>query len=38
MVDKREVIVKVEVPLCVDDRALQRPGLVLGWDSARTVR
>lgn len=38
MVDKREVIVKVEVPLCVDDRALQRPGLVLGWDSARTAR
>ena len=38
MTDKRDAVVSVEIPLCVDDRTLCRPGMVLGWDSARTGR
>lgn len=35
MAEKRDVVVQVEVPFCVRDETLRRPGLILGWDSAR---
>lgn len=35
MAKKRDAVVKVEIPFCVRDDALCRPGLILGWDSAR---
>ena len=38
MADKRDVTVEVRVPLSVDDRALERPGIVRGWDRARARR
>lgn len=38
MTDKRDVTVEVRVPLSVDDRALERPEIVRGWDSARASR
>lgn len=38
MADKRDVTAEVRVPLSVDDRALERPGVVRGWDSARASR
>ena len=38
MTEKRDAIVQVSVPFCVDDRALRREGMILGWDSARMAR
>ena len=35
MAEKRDVIAQVRVPFCVSDGALQRDGMILGWDSAR---
>ena len=38
MTEKRDAIVQVSVPFCVDDRALRREGMILGWESARMAR
>lgn len=36
--EKHDVIAKVEIPLCINDETLHRPGLLLGWNSARAKR
>ena len=38
MEEKRDAIVKIEVPIVVDDHALRRPGMQTGWDSKRNTR
>ena len=38
MAEKQDVIVKVEIPFCVSDRILKRPGMILGLDTERVNR
>lgn len=36
--ERQNAIASIEVPLCVNDEILARPGMLLGWDSVRAAR